>query len=669
MVTIHKSACPLDCPDLCGLDVTVENGRVTKVDGDHRSPITNGFICGKVRKIADHLYCDERVLAPRIRVGAKGGGQWRDATWDEALGVITDKLAHIKATRGGEAILPYHYGGSNGWLTEGGLAGRFFRRLGASTLKQTFCAAATMAAVRGMYGVMPGVALEDYAHAQLIVLWGVNPSATSIHLVPMIEKAREAGAKLVVVDPRRTPLARRADLHLAVQPGGDLPVALAIANALFTRGLADQGFLESQAAEVDDFAARAARWSIADAATAAQLPAADIEAFIELYSSISPAVIRVGWGLERNRNGGSAAAAIMALPAVAGKFGVRGGGYTMSNGDVKWTLAQQSGIDEPAANTRAVNMSDLPGALRLTDPRVEALFVYNCNPAVTAPDQRGVLAELAREDLFVVVHEQVMTDTANLADIVLPATTFLEHRELRRGYGTMRLYDSPAVVAPPGDARSNTAVFGELLRRFDLVRPGDAMTDDELVASTLAASEHGAKLRAELDQNGVALPPLGDRPLPFVDAFPGTPDAKVHLVPAALDREAAPTGGLYAYQSDPGTAEYPLALISPALATQISSTFGQLRSAPAHLELHPDDAAARGIGDGDPVRIFNAQGEIRCDVKLSRDVRPGVCSLPKGLWRKHTANQLTSNALIPARFADLGGQAAFNDARVQVERA
>ena len=666
----RQSACPLDCPDLCGLTVTVEGGRVTAVDGDRRGPLTDGFICGKVRKIADHLYGEDRVLAPLVRTGPKGpkgSGQWRTASWDEALDLVAARLAAIRGTSGGEAILPYHYGGSNGWLTEGALATRLFRRLGASTCARTLCAAATSAAARGLYGVMPGVALEDYEHARLIVLWGVNPSATGIHLVPAIERAREAGAKLVVVDPRRTPLARRADLHLAPRPGTDLPVALAAIHAAFARGHADQAFLARHATGADELAARAARWTLAAAADVAGIEPGRLDAFVELYAASAPAVIRVGWGIERNRNGGSAAAAILALPAVYGKLGVRGGGYTMSNGDARWTVSAEAAIGEPAPRTRSVNMSDLPGALRtLREPAIECVFVYNCNPVATAPDQRGVIEELSREDLFVVVHEQVMTDTARLADVVLPATAFLEHRDLRRGYGTMRLYDSPAVAAPPGEARSNNQLFGALLERLGLVRPEDAMTDDALVARTFAASPRGGELAAQLADRGVAAPPDGPRPIPFADAFPDTVDGKIHLVPPALDREAP--AGLSTYRADPGTAEFPLALISPALSTQISSTFGQLRKAPGALEMAPADAAARGLADGDRVRIWNALGEVHCRVRIAPDVRAGVCVLPKGLWRKHTDNGHTANALIPATFADLGGQATYNDARVQVAK-
>jgi anaerobic selenocysteine-containing dehydrogenase len=659
----RQSACPLDCPDLCGLTVGIENGRVVSVEGDERNPITAGFVCGKVRKIADHLYGEDRILTPKIRTGAKGSGAWRTATWDEALDLIADRLASIKARAGGEAILPYHYGGSNGWLTEGALATRFFRRLRASNLDRTFCATATTAATRGLYGHMPGVALEDIEHAKLIVLWGVNPSATGIHLVPLIDRARAAGAKLVVVDPRATPLAKRADLHLAVRPGADLPVALAAIHALFERGHADRTFLAAHCAEVEELATRASAWTIDRAAREARIDPALLEAFVELYAATSPAVIRAGWGMERNRNGGSAVAAVLALPAVAGKFGVRGGGYTMANSDAKWTVSSEAAIGEEPAIVRHVNMSGIADALaRLRDPPIECMVVYNCNPVAQAPDQAQLVRQLAREDLFVVVHEQVWTDTAKLADVVLPATAFLEHRDLRRGYGVMRMFDSPAVATAPGEARSNNQVFGALLERLGLVRPGDATTDDELVAATFAVGR-GPEIQAQLAANGIAHPPGNPRPIPFVDVFPDA--GKIHLVPAALDREAK---GLYTYRIDPSTAAYPLALISPALATQISSTFGQLREAPAEIELSTNDAESRGIHSGDRVRVWNTHGEVECLAKVSADVRDGVCVLPKGLWRKHTANGFTANALIPQAFADLGGQAAYNDARVQIAK-
>ncbi len=657
-----SSACPLDCPDLCSLEVEVDGGRVKRVNGGTRTPITDGFICGKVRNIADHLYGSDRVLHPMIRVGAKGEASFRQASWDEALDLIVGRLREVRDRAGGEAILPYHYGGSNGWLTEGALATRFFRRLGASRCLRTLCAAPSTAAVRAMYGQVPGIALEDYVHAKLIVIWGQNPSATGIHMIPIIDRALAEGARLVVVDPRKTPLARKAHLHLPVQPGTDLPVALAVIRELFASGRADARFLAAHARGADELRARAEPWTLGRAATTAGLEVTDLQRFIELYAAATPAAIRIGWGLERNRNGGSAVAAVLALPAVAGKFGVRGGGYTMSNGDARWGVGPEAGIAEPEPKTRAINMVQLGDALAAATPPVEALFVYNCNPTQTVPDQRKVLAGLARADLFTVVHEQVFTDTCRWADVVLPATAFLEHREIRRGYGAMRLYDAPAVANPPGEARSNNQLFGALLERLGLWRDGDPMTDDEL-AAVIFAGEAGAAITTQLASKGVAAPSPAAALL-FVDLAPGTPDGKIDLCPAGLDAEAP--AGLYHFTPDPGDARFPLALISPAIAQQISSTFGQLRKIDAAVELAPADAAARAIADGAVVRIWNDLGEVVCLARISAHVRPGVAVLPKGLWRFHTRNGASSNALIPETLSDLGGGACYNDARVQI---
>ncbi|MEZ4398616.1 MAG: molybdopterin-dependent oxidoreductase [Kofleriaceae bacterium] len=662
-MSVHPSACPLDCPDLCSLKVEVDGGRVVRVDGDRRNPITDGFVCGKVRNIADHLYGPTRLHTPLRRVGAKGDGVFEPITWDQALDLLVERLTAVRDRHGAEAIVPFHYGGSNGWLSEGGLATRFFRRLGASRCERTLCAAPTTEAVRAMYGHVPGVALEDYPAARLIVVWGANPSASGIHLVPIIERALAAGAQLVVVDPRATPLARRATLHLPVRPGTDLPVALALVRELFARGHADQAFLAEHARGAAELARRAEPWTLARAAEVAGVEASALARFVELYAAASPAVIRVGWGLERNRNGGAAAAAVLALPAVAGKFGVRGGGYTMSNGDV-WTVGPEAAIAEPPPATRAINMTRLGDELAQASPPIAALFVYNCNPTQTVPDQAAVLRGLARDDLFTVVHEQVMTDTCRWADLVLPATAFLEHREVRRGYGAMRLYDSPAVAEPPGQAWSNHRLFGALLTRMGLDRPGDPRSEDELVAAILAEDRSG-RLGRELAEVQVATPEV-PAPVLFVDAWPTTPDRKVELCPAALD--AAIPHGLYQFLPDPGTAAFPLALISPAIAQQISSTFGQLRTAAAVVELAPADAAARTIADGDRVRIWNQLGEVVCAARVSAHLRPGVAVLPKGTWRFHTDNGAAATALVSQALTDLGGGPCYNDARVQIAR-
>ena len=662
--TVHHTACPLDCPDLCALEVSVVDNQITKVAAGVGTPFTGGIICGKVRNIAEHVHGAHRVRTPLIRVA----GELREASWDAALDLVAGRLGEIRARAGGEAILPFHYGGSNGWLTEGALAQRFFRRLGAMHLLGTFCAVPTSAAQSAMFGEIPSAALEDLEHSELVVLWGVNPSASGIHLVPILDRLLGRGGTLIVVDPRRTPLARRAHLHLAPRPGTDLPLALAAMHHLFATGRADQAFLAAHTVGSEALRERCARWPLDDAARVCGVPAAQVAELAERFAAARPAMIRAGWGLERTRNGCGAAAAVMALPAVAGAFGVRGGGLAMSNGHAGWGVSKEAAIAEPAPTTRQLNMIELGRALDpvhgVRGPAIEAVFVYNCNPVATAPDQLAVRRGLSRAEVFTIVHDADMTDTALLADVVLPATTFLEHREVRRGYGAMRLYDSAAVIAPVGQARSNNALFGELLTRMDLARPGEPMTDDALV-DAIFAGPRGAELRAQLATHGVANPRGAGAPAAvlLVDLQPATASGKIDLVPAALE-DLAP-GGLYEFRPLPAPAAYPLTLISPALSTMISSTFGQLRTAPGTIELAPADAAARGIRTGDAVRVWNDLGEVRCVATVTADVRDGTAVLPKGLWAQHTGNGATANALIPDTAGDLVGGACYNDARVE----
>jgi anaerobic selenocysteine-containing dehydrogenase len=394
------------------------------------------------------------------------------------------------------------------------------------------------------------------------------------------------------------------------------------------------------------------------------VPAEDLERFAHLYAESSPAVLRTGWGFERNRNGGSAVAAALALPAVAGKFGVRGGGFTMNN-SASWGLDREAAIREPEPETRLLNMNRLgEHLLERRDPPVAVLFVYNCNPLATMPNQEKVLRGLQREDLFTIVFEQVWTDTARHADLVLPATTFFEHDEMASGYGSMILNRAAAVAEPAGEARPNYEVFAELCRRLGLSRPGEPETAAELSDSLL---RRAPRLLADARRDGAAFPDTGWTPVPFVDVFPTTPDRKIHLVPEALDREAP--GGLYAFREDPATEAFPLALISPATNRTISSTLGHLYKDVAALEIHPVDAAPRGIETGDTVRIWNELGELWVPARVSADLRPGVVFLPKGLWSQNTLSGTTSNAVAPDTLADLGGGACFNDARVQVALA
>jgi anaerobic selenocysteine-containing dehydrogenase len=659
-----STVCPLDCPDSCSLDVTVQDGRITAVDGSTLNPVTGGYICAKVRRFPERVYGADRLLHPARRKGPKGLASFERTTWEQATALIADRLRDARDQWGGESILPYSYGGSNGLLTQDTSDATLFRRLGASRLARTVCAAPTTAAFRALYGRMPSVAYEDFAGARLIVLWGANPSASGIHLVPYIREAQQRGAKLVVVDPRTTNLAKQADIHLAVKPGTDLPVALAIHRHLFETGAIDAAFLDTHTRGADRLRHKAEPWTCERAAAEAGIAPDRLREFAELYAASSPAVIRCGWGQERNRNGGNASLAILALPAVGGKFGVRGGGYTMSNSAAWGITPTWVQASEPA--TRVINMNHLGRVLtEQTDPPIKVLFIYNSNAAVTSPDQRRILRGLEREDLFTVVFDQVLTDTARYADVVLPATTFLEAYDIARGYGPISLRLAKPVVDAAGEARSNAEVFGDLLRGLELDEPGEPAGELEEMLDVMARLP--ATVGDGLREFGTATPPYGGRPIQFCDVWPLTPDGKVDLFPEALDAQAP--AGLYGYLPDPATPAYPLALISPASERTISSTLGELPRPEVRLLMHPDDASPRELKEGDDVRIFNALGEVRCKVQVGSWIRPGTVSLPKGLWRKHTGNGYTANALAPDTLTDLGGGACFNDARVEVERA
>ena len=657
------TACPLDCPDACTVDVTVRGGRVTKIDGSKDNHITNGYICAKVRRFPERVYGDDRLLHPAIRRGAKGSGQFKRVTWDDALDVIAEKFRSARDNGGAETILPLCYGGSNGFLTQDYADAILFRRFKTSRLLRTVCAAPTGAANLGLYGKMASVSYEDFPDAKMLIVWGVNPSVSGIHLVPFIKQARDNGAFVVVIDPRATPLARQSDLHLAVRPGTDLPVALSIHRYLFEEGHAAQAFLDQHTEGAARLREKARPWTFERAADVSGIDAAQLQQLAERYAKTSPALVKCGWGLERNRNGGSAAAAVLALPAVAGKFGVRGGGYTMSN-SASWNI-ERTWLADQEPPTRAINMNKV-GRI-LTEPEgapVNVLFVYNCNPVAILPDQRRVIRGLEREDLFTVVFDQVLTDTAMYADVVLPATTFLEHYDFARGYGPITLQLGKPVIDSVGESRSNTDVFMDLARRLDLTVDGDPADDLEAMLTVLANLPQD--IADDLRERWMAKAPHGGRPIQFVDVFPKTEDRKVHLFPAELDRQAPI--GLYGYQNDPATAEYPLALISPASERTISSTMGELSRPEVRLEMNPEDAEARGIEEGDSIRVWNALGEMRINARISPLVKRGIVAMPKGVWRRSTKNGFTSNALTPDSLADLGGGACFNDARVEVEK-
>ena len=659
-----ETACPLDCPDSCSLAVSLERGRITKIDHSPRHSGTGGFICNKVRRFDRRVYGDERLLHPGSRRGAKGEASFDRMAWDEALDAVAGRMRAVRDEFGAEAILPFSYGGSNGLLSQDTADARLFRAFGTSRLARTVCAAPTTEAAGALYGRMAGVAYEDYRHAKLIVVWGANPSTTGFHLVPHVRRAARGGAALVVVDPRRTPLARQADVHLEVRPGTDLAVALAIHRFLFEHGFADEGFLAERTRNADELRRRASEWTFERAAAVAEIDPGLLERAAELYAEASPAVIRCGWGLERNRNGGAAALAVMALPAVGGKFGVRGGGFSMSSSRAM-PLSEEDWIETPEPRTRLVNMNRLGRALtEYRDPPVKMLFVYNCNPLATMPAQNRVLAGLRRDDLFTVVFDQVLTDTARWADVVLPATTFLEQYDLALGYGHGAVQLVQPVIEPAGESRPNVEVFAELAARLG-VEVGEPMRSDAGALMHVAGALPDDAGRELLDR-GVTHGSAPAAPVQFVDVFPRTPDGRVDLLPAALER-SAPLG-LYRYRPEPDPGRHPLALVSPAGGKTTNSTLGELRTRQARLRIHPRDAAARNLSTGDAARVFNAEGEVHCVVAVSPDVKPGVVSLPKGLWRRNTLNGCTANALVSDDLTDLGGGACFNDARVEVTR-
>jgi anaerobic selenocysteine-containing dehydrogenase len=658
-----ETACPLDCPDACSITVTLRGGRITKIDGSTANEVTRGYICAKVRRFDQRVYGDDRLLHPAIRRGAKGEGKFVRATWDDALNMIAENLEQTIREHGGEAVLPLCYGGSNGMLTQDYADAILFRRLGTSRLLRTVCAAPTGAANMGLYGKMASVVYQDYPAARLILIWGVNPGASGIHLMPYLKEARDSGATIVVIDPRATGVARQADIHLPVRPGTDLVVALAIHRYLFEEGFADQAFLDAHTTGAEQLRERARPWTFERAAEICGVPAERLREVAALYARSSPALVKCGWGLERNRNGGSAAAAVMALPAVGGKFGIRGGGFSMSN-SASWGIERTWLRDQEPA-TRAVNMN-LVGR-ELTAPSgtpIRSLFVYNCNPAVTLPDQARVIEGLQREDLFTVVFDQVMTDSALYADVVLPATTFLEHYDYAKGYGALSLQLGRPVIDAVGESRSNTDVFMDLVRRLHLSREGDPEDDIDAMLTSLAGLP--VAIADQLREHSRATPPHGGRPVQFVDVMPNTADAKVHLCPPSLDAEAPL--GLYGYQADPGTERYPLALISPASERTVSSTLGELTRPDVIVEINPADAEVRHIEDRDEVRIFNELGEVRLKAHVTHLVRPGTIAMPKGVWRRHTSNGWTSNVLVPDSLTDLGAGACFNDARVDMAK-
>jgi anaerobic selenocysteine-containing dehydrogenase len=672
MTVEWPSVCPLDCPDTCSLTVTVHEGRITRVRGSHANPYTRGVICAKVAaSYPDWVHGEGRLRTPLRRVGAKGEGRFERVSWADALDAIHARFQIIIATQGPQAILPLNYAGPHGMLAGGSMDLRFFHKLGATLLdRKPLCGGVRTEAWLGTYGTAPGMRPEDVRLSKLVIAWGNNVTWSNLHLVPIINEARRAGAKLAVVDPARTKIAEQADLHLALRPGTDVVLAWAVAAELERQGGLDRAFIERHVAGFDEFMALARRYTPADAASICGVPEGQVRQLAEWYRTLSPAAISVGNGLERNQNGGSGIRAVFALPALAGKLGVLGGGLVNAAGFAfPKTPARLQRPDLIPPGTRTLNIVDVgrhlldPG---LTPP-IEAVFIYNHNPLIVHPDQNRMRRALEREDLFVVGADVVMTDSLRYADIVLPASSHFEYADLYPAYGQHWLQRAEPVIPTEGESLPNTEIFRRLAARFGFDEPcfrsSDAELMDEAVEPMPERLNGVRPSQIPLDQ-AVAMTVGGAPAVLFQNVFPRTPSGKVELASGYLDQRFGRR--LPSYR--PYVSPYPLVLISPASDKRTTSTFGGQAASDATppLEMHPDDARARGLSDGMRVTVWNDLGEVHLHLRITDRIRPGVVSSAKGAWLRTSDNGQTVSALAPGHHGDLSEGACYNDTCVEV---
>jgi anaerobic selenocysteine-containing dehydrogenase len=704
--TIH-TVCSHDCPDSCGVLVTIdETGRATRVQGDPNHPVTRGFLCGKVAKYLDRVYSPDRLLYPmRRRAGAAKGplpqGKEAEAferiSWDEALDTIAARLQKISDEHGPESILPYSYAGTIGLLGYGSMDRRFFHRLGASQLDRTICSAAGGDALVSVYGRKLGTDTEHFLHARYIIAWGANVHGNNIHLWPMIEEARRSGAKLIVIDPYRTRTARVADWHIAINPGTDVALALGMMHIILRDGLEDVSYIAENTHGFAELRQRAAEYTPESVSRWTGIPIADIERLAREYATTTPAVIRMNYGIQRSENGGQAARTVAMLPALIGAWKHLGGGLQLStSGAFAWDKVAIERADLMLASplkrhARIVNMSELGHALtRLGDPLVKALFVYNSNPAAIAPDQAQVLEGIARPDLFTVVHEQFFTDTADYADIVLPATTFLEHKDIQGAYGHYYVQISNPAIAPLGESRSNVSLFSELAQRMGFTEPCFRDTPEDLIAQALRTSQPEKQdqwlagmteetLNAAGGHQRLHFPSEKDgEPFrPFTTGPFNTPSGKIEFFSeaiAALGVDPLPGFVPPVESRHTKNSAYPLEFLPRKADHYMNSTFANLHGhqlmEAAHtnrLEIHSMDAAARGICEGDTIEIFNDRGVLRMTAHVNGSVSPGVVASRLN-WNKLSPGGNNVNLLTSQTLTDFGGGPTFYSTLVEVRK-
>ena len=671
-----RGACPHDCPDTCALLTTVENGVAIRVQGnpDHRH--TDGALCTKVSRYTERTYHPDRILQPLKRVGPKGSGQFEPVGWDEALDTIASRLTSI-AARDPQAILPYSYAGTMGQVQAEGMAARFFNRLGASQLERTICSTAGGEALINTYGARIGMKVEHFAEARLILIWGSNSITSNLHFWRLAQQAKRDGARLVCIDPRRSETADKCHEHIALRPGTDAALALALMHQLITHDWLDHGYIEQHTLGWAGLRERALRWPPERAAEVCGVPVQQITDLARAYGTTKPAAIRLNYGMQRVRGGGNAVRAVACLPALVGAWRHRAGGLLLSSSG--HFPVQRAALHRPdllaGRQPRSINMVTigddlLREASPAFGPQIEALIVYNSNPVAVAPESAKVVQGFAREDLFTVVLEHFQTDTADHADFILPATTQLEHWDVHASYGhTDVLLNRPA-IAPLGQARSNAAIFRALAARMGFTEP--CFSDDD---ETLCRTAFGDQVNFDtlLDQ-GFATLPLPEAP--FANGGFLTPSGRCEFASsrlAALGQDPLPDH-LPNHESANNSTAYPLAMISPPARNFMNSTFvnvDSLRDMEREplLEIHADDAAARGIKDGQVVRVFNARGEYRCKAQVSRRARPGVVNSLGVWWRKLGLDGTNVNQLTSQRLTDMGNGPVFYDCLVEVEWA
>lgn len=688
--TLVRGACPHDCPDTCATITEVRDGRAVAFYADREHAYTRGWLCAKVRPYLERVYSPDRLLHPLRRVGPKGAGQWERISWDAALATIAARWQAIIAEHGAAAILPYSYSGTLGLVQMRVCDERLWNRMGAAGLDRTICCSAAHVAVGATIGARHGPDPSDVLKSRLVIIWGNNPASSGPHFMPLLRQAQKAGAYVVVVDPRRTLTARSADEHIAIRPATDAALALGLMHVIFSEGLHDEPWLEAHSQGWRELRERAAQYPPERVAQITGVPAETIVGLARRYATTRPALLKFADGMQRQANGGQAVRALCCLPALIGQYGVPGGGLSYStSGYVQWdaeTLGRASACP-PAPRT--VNMNRLGAALtgEVSDPPIMSLFVYGANPVASAPNAGLIVRGLMRDDLFTVVHEQFMTDTARYADIVLPATTQLEQADLHLAYGHRALqYNAPA-IAPLGECKSNWDTMRALAAAMGYSEPWLRQSAEEVIRELLAASApaspylEGVTFERLVEAGTVPLHFSAANYTPFADLRFPTPSGKVELLcPAMADHGVDPLPDYVplaeedaagATNSTFNNQHSTLLLLSGAAHHFVSSSFGNQPSLLAKegapiVEINPQDAAARGIVDGAEVRVESARGWCRLRAVVTDDVPPGVAVAPKGHWASLSPGGRNVNWTTPDTIADLGGGSSFHSNRVTI---